>query len=74
MQAPGAAPRRSSPCSQQLLDLGESPVTGVEVKALGAGVLHDGESLLPTDEIGPRDWVLPQLKTEKESFSAGEAL
>ncbi len=72
VQSPGVLPRQLT-LAQQLLDLGESPVTGVEVKALGAGVLHDGESLLPTDESGPREWVLPQLKTEKLSFSAGEA-
>ena len=72
VQSPGAAPRQLT-LSQQLLDLGESPVTGVEVKALGTGVLHDGESLLPTDESGPREWVLPTLKTEEESFSVGEA-
>ncbi len=73
VQSPGSAPRQLA-LSQQLLDLGESPVTGVEVKALGAGALHDGESLLPTDESGPREWVLPTLQTEKESFTAGEAL
>ena len=73
VQSPAAPPRQLA-LSQQLLDLGESPVTGVEVKALGAGALHDGESLLPTDESGPREWVLPTLKTEKESFSVGEAL
>lgn len=72
VQSPGSAPRQLA-LSQQLLDLGESPVTGVEVKALGAGALHDGESLLPTDESGPREWVLPTLKTEKETFSVGEA-
>jgi regulator of sigma E protease len=71
-ESPGAAPREVT-LSQQLLDLGESPVTGVEVKALGAGLLHDGESLLPTDEISPRDWVQPTLLTEKETFSVGEA-
>jgi len=73
VQSPAAPPRQLA-LSQQLLDLGESPVTGVEVKALGAGALHDGESLLPTDESGPREWVLPTLKTEKESFTVGEAL
>jgi regulator of sigma E protease len=72
VQSPGAAPRQLA-LAQQLLDLGESPVTGVEVKALGTGLLHDGESLLPTDESGPREWILPTLKTEKETFSAGEA-
>jgi regulator of sigma E protease len=72
VQSPGAAPRQIT-LSQQVLDLGESPVTGVEVKALGSGLLHDGESLLPTDEAGPREWVLPTLKTEKETFSVGEA-
>ncbi len=58
VQTPGQPPR-IVPLAAKTLDLGESPVTGGRIEALGVGLLHDGEPLVPSDRVLPRDWVFP---------------
>ncbi len=69
--SPGAAPREVKG-AQLLLDLGESLVTGQDVKALGFGLLHDGEPLSPNDLAGPRSWVFPNFDTISYRLSVAE--
>lgn len=72
VQSPGGQPHVVT-LAQALLDLGESPITGIEVKALGLGLLHEGEPLVPTDQATPRDWVFPALKLVPASMTLGQA-
>jgi regulator of sigma E protease len=70
--APGKAAREVE-LAPEMVTLGESEVTGQPVVALTSGLLHDGESLLPTERAQPREWVFPHLKMVELKLGPAEA-
>jgi regulator of sigma E protease len=67
-------PVRVREVAPELIALGESEVTGQPVRALTVGVLHDGESLLPTERAQPREWIFPHLTMVPQHYGPREAL
>jgi regulator of sigma E protease len=70
--APGKPPREVE-IAAEMVTLGESEVTGQPVVALTTGLLHDGESLLPTERAQPREWVFPHLRMVELKLAPAEA-
>src|SRR5262249_50475687 len=70
--APGQ-PLRVYDLSAEMVNLGESEVTGQPVVALTSGLLHDGEALLPTERAQPREWIFPHLRMVELKLTPAEA-